>query len=87
MLMRHVHTDLIYQPSCSVSFVFLFLIFLSDTLLSQRPFWATVEGKSQSLDVNHCVLIIFILPNGHREPRNNVGSISSLESLMEFETV
>ena len=40
-------------------------------------------GQSHSPDVNHC--ISHIRPEGHREPRSEVGSLSQAERLAGFE--
>ena len=41
------------------------------------------RGQPHSPDVNHCVL--HFRPEGHREPRNEVGSLSPAERLVGFE--
>ena len=41
------------------------------------------RGQPHSPDVNHCVL--HFRPEGHREPRNEVGSLSPAEHLVGFE--
>ena len=42
------------------------------------------RGQPHSPDVNHCVFLHF-RPEGHREPRNEVGSLSLAEHLVGFE--
>ena len=41
------------------------------------------RGQPHSPDVNHCVL--HFRPEGHREPRNEVGSLSPAKRLLGFE--
>ena len=41
------------------------------------------RGQPHSPDVNHCVL--HFRPEGHREPRSEVGSLSPAERLLGFE--
>ena len=41
------------------------------------------RGQPHSPDVNHCVL--HFRPEGHREPHNEVGSLSPAEHLVGFE--
>ena len=43
------------------------------------------RGQPHSPDVNHCIL--HIQPEGHREPRSEVGSLSPAEPLVGFELV
>ena len=41
------------------------------------------RGQPHSPDVNHCIL--HFRPEGHREPRSEVGSLSPVERLVGFE--
>ena len=41
------------------------------------------RGQPHPLDVNHCVL--YFRPEGHEEPRSDVGSLSPAERLVGFE--
>ena len=65
-------------------FMFLFIFFFY--LLFGCPtanFGPLSRGQPHSPDVNHCVL--HFRPEGHREPRNEVGSLSPAERLVGFE--
>ena len=46
-------------------------------------FWRLSRGKPDSPDANHCVCFL-TRPVGHREPRNEVGSRSTAEHLVEL---
>ena len=50
---------------------------------STANFGPLSRGQPHSPDVNHCVL--HIRPEGHREPRNEVGSLRTAEHLVGFE--
>ena len=54
--------------------------FLTAIRLPQGQLWAILKGTA---DVNHCDLIIW--PEGLREPRKEVGSLSPAEHLVGFE--
>ena len=62
-------------------FLCLKLFFLTAILLPH--FGLLSRGQPHSPDVNHCVL--HFRPEGHREPRSEVGSLSPAECLVEFE--
>ena len=51
------------------------VFFLTAIWLPNGQLWAIIEEKSHSADVNHCIL--HFRPKGHREPRNEVGSLSA----------
>ena len=50
---------------------------------STANFGPLSRGQPQSPDVNHCIL--HFRPEGHREPRNKVGSLSLAERLVGIE--
>ena len=50
-------------------------VYLSAIWLPLAIFRSLSRGQSHLSDVNYCVVIRF-QPDGHREPRNEVGSLS-----------
>ena len=75
--MRKIHISL-----CSpfiIIIIIIIIIILTANWLPQGQLWAII---------NHPMLIIAFLhiqPEGHREPRNEIGSLSPAEHLVEFE--
>ena len=61
----------------------VFLCLLGFLNCSHSQLWGILEGQPYQSDVNHCVCTI--LTQGHREPRNEVGSLSPAERLVGFE--
>ena len=65
-------------------------IYLKDTVEKKLLFGCLMTNfgplskrQPHSPDVNHCIL--HIRPEGHREPRNEVGSLGPVEHLVGFE--
>ena len=54
--------------------IIIIVIIVSTAIwLFHNQLWATIEGAASLVDVNHCVFDLF-QPEGHRKPRNEVGS-------------
>ena len=79
--------------SCSIIFIVFSLVpffnptlqlFLTATWLSHGQLWAVLEGAAS---LTRCSSLSFLefWPEGHREPHNEVGSLSLAESLVGFE--
>ena len=60
-----------------------FFVFLTAVWLPHGQLWAIIEGKASLTDVNHCVL--YFQPEDHRDPRNEVGSISPAKHIVGIE--
>ena len=67
------------RPSKTMKNVFFYLLFGFPT----ANFGPLSRGQPHSSNVNHCSL--HFQPQGHREPRNKVGSQSPAEHLVGFE--
>ena len=54
--------------------IIIIVIIVSTAIwLFHNQLWATIEGAASLVDVNHCAFDLF-QPEGHRKPRNEVGS-------------
>ena len=57
-----------------ICIIIIIVIIVSTAIwLFHNQLWATIEGAASLVDVNHCVFDLF-QPEGHRKPRNEVGS-------------
>ena len=60
---------------CIIIIIIIIIVIIVSTAiwLFHNQLWATIEGAASLVDVNHCVFDLF-QPEGHRKPRNEVGS-------------
>ena len=58
---------------CIIIIIIIVIIVSTAIWLFHNQLWATIEGAASLVDVNHCVFDLF-QPEGHRKPRNEVGS-------------
>ena len=56
-----------------------------DFCLPSRQFQATVEETASLTRYSHYILLFNVRPEGHREPRNEVESLSTTECSVTFE--
>ena len=71
-----------YKSYSVLLFCFV-LLFFNCYLAVPRPTLGHYWGTASLTQCNHCVLHFW--PEGHREPRNKVGSLSPAKCLMGFE--
>ena len=75
------------SPMYIYIYIHTYIYILTAIWLPTANFGPLSRGQPHSHNVNNCIFFLNIRPEGHREPRSEVGSLSPAKRLLGFEPV